>query len=167
MRLYQINYKKLVALLLPTVLRKSLIVVLLQCATTGVRMRHSDFTKERDKHLYRIRHTGQVCYLRAVLNDAFPDRTCDFQIEDSPSTSELVYAMSEIEFPYDQLRIPSEESDYTPVHVWSEDYILIETTPFVVGCPPEVFADTDSMNRVRYLVNRYKLLSKKAVYSSI
>ncbi len=165
MRLYQINYKKLVALLLPTVLRKSLIVVLLQCATTGVRMRHSDFTKERDKHLYRIRHTGQVCYLRAVLNDAFPDRTCDFQIEDSPSTSEWVYAMSEIEFPYDQLKVTSEESE-DRLQVWSEDYILIETTPFCVKCPPEVFSNVDYMNRVRHLVNMYKLLSKRAVYES-
>lgn len=60
-----------------------------------------------------------------------------------------------------------EEDNPNQVFVWSEDYILIETTPFLVKCPPEVFGNIDSMNVVRYLVNQYKLVSKKAVYSAI
>ncbi len=165
MRLYQIDYKKLVALLLPTMLRKPLILVLLQCATRGIGRKHSEFLSTRDDNLYRIGHTGQVCYLRAVLNDAFPERSCDFGIEDSDVTSEWVYALSEIEFPYDQLKVTSEESE-DRLQVWSEDYVLIETTPFCVKCPPEVFSNVDYMNRVRHLVNMYKLLSKRAVYES-
>lgn len=165
MRLYQIDYKKLVVLLLPTMVRKPIAIVMLQCATKGIRLKHSEFTSNRDDNLYRLKHTGQVCYLRAVLNDAFPFRSRNFEIEDISATSEWVYALSEIEFPYDQLKVTSEESE-DRLQVWSEDYVLIETTPFCVKCPPEVFSNVDYMNRVRHLVNMYKLLSKRAVYES-
>lgn len=164
MRLYQIDYKKLVALLLPTMLRKPLILVLLQCATRGIGRKHSEFLSTRDDNLYRIGHTGQVCYLRTVLNDAFPERSCDFAIEDSSATSEWVYAMDEEVHPNNQLQITAAEPF---VYLWSEDYVLLETTPFLVKCPPEVFTDSDGMDRVRHLVNNYKLLSKRAMYAAI
>ena len=166
MRLYQIDYKKLVALLLPTMLRKPLILVLLQCATRGIGRKHSEFLSTRDDNLYRIGHTGQVCYLRAVLNDAFPERSCDFGIEDSDVTSEFIYALSEVAFPYDQLIITA-ETETGMVEVWSESYILVETTPFLVECPTELYSNVDSMNKIRSLVNTYKLLSKKAVYGTL
>ena len=164
MKLYQIDYKKLVALLLPTMLRKPLILAILNSATVGVRSLHSAFASNRDDNMYRLRHTGQVCYLRAILNNAFESRSCDFTIEDGSVTSEWLYAMCELTYPNDQLYIYPEPSD---IEVWSEDYILIETTPFMVGVPPELYADVDAMDKVRYLVNKYKLLSKRAVYSAI
>lgn len=166
MQLYRINYKKLVVLLLPTMLRKSVIITLLQCATIAIRSKHTVFLSNRDSNLYRVQHTGQVCYLRAVLNDAFPVRSCDFEIEDSDVTSEFIYALSEVAFPYDQLIITT-ETEPNVLDVWGEGYILVETTPFLVECPPELYADTDSMNRIRNLVNAYKLLSKRAVYGSL
>jgi len=88
MRLFQIDYKKLVVLLLPTMVRKPIAIVMLQCATKGIRLKHSEFTSNRDDNLYRLKHTGQVCYLRAVLNDAFPFRSRNFEIEDISATSE-------------------------------------------------------------------------------
>lgn len=147
-------------------MRKPLIVVLLQIATIAIRLRHSDFLTNRSSNLYRLNHTGQVCYLRAVLNDAFTDRSCDFRIEDSSVVSEWVYARDEQQYTYDQLIIKGEGSE-DMVYVWSEDYILVETTPFSIGVPSEIYANKDYMNMVRNLVNEYKLLSKRASYYSI
>ncbi|HOI27093.1 MAG TPA: hypothetical protein PLN63_05295 [Paludibacteraceae bacterium] len=106
MNLYQIDYRKLVALLLPTMLRKPIIIIFLQCATLAVKLRHHDFLSNRDSNMYRLQHNGQVCHLRALLNEAFPTRSTDFIIEDSSVTSEFVYAMSEAYFPYDQMYVP-------------------------------------------------------------
>lgn len=166
MRQYLIDYKKWTALLLPTMLRKPLLMVLLQCATVRIRQKHSELLQKREDNLYRLHHTGQVCYLRAALNDAFAGRSCDFVIEDSEVTSEWIYVLSETEYPYDQLLIKS-ETETDGVTVWSEDYILIETTPFMVGVPPEIYASADEMDKVRHIVNGYKLLSKKAIYASL
>ncbi len=166
MNLFQIDHKKLVVLLLPTIMRKPLVILLLQCATVSVRAKHNEMLRIRDDNLYQVHHTGQVCHLRKVLNEAFPSRSTDFIIDDSNVTSEWIYALSEQDFPYDQLKVEDENSS-TQVEVWSEDYILVETTPFMVSCPPEIYSDGDSMNVVRHLVNTYKLVSKRAIYLSI
>lgn len=166
MRQFLINYKKLVVLLLPSMMRKPFIVVLLQIATIAIRLRHSDFLTNRSSNLYRLNHTGQVCYLRALLNDAFSTRSCDFTITDGNTVSEWRYALDEMQHPYDQLMV-MEEGSASMVELWNEEHILMETTPFTVSCPPEVFSDLDSMNRVKNIVNTYKLMAKRPEYISL
>lgn len=162
--IFDLDFRKFVQLLLPIRMRKDLLVQFLYSAVLPIRQLHSNFMNNREDNLYRLTHNGQVCYLRSALNDAFPYRSVDFEIEDNYVTSEWIYAKSEVAFPYDQLII---NEDPEGVVLWDERYVLIETTPFLVKCPPEIYVDQDSMNRVRHLINQYKILSKQATYASL
>ena len=69
--MFEIDLKKLVLQLLPTFYRQQLIFGVLRAALGGLQAVYDAFTKARVAHIYRLTHNGQVCYLRAVLNDAF------------------------------------------------------------------------------------------------
>lgn len=68
---YNVNFKRLALLLLPTFWRKPLFAALLYSLVSPLNMLYVRFKKFRQQSIYRITHNGQVCYLRAVLNDTF------------------------------------------------------------------------------------------------
>ena len=74
MSVYDVNIKRLALLLLPTALRKPLVAAFMQSVVQGCNVLYGDFMRWRDDKHYRLWHNGQVCHLRAVLNDTF-DRT--------------------------------------------------------------------------------------------
>lgn len=162
--IFDLDFRKFVQMLLPVRMRKYLLIQFIVSSILPIRQLHYRFMNNREDNLYRLTHNGQVCYLRSVLNDAFPYRSADFDIGDNYVTSEWIYAKSEAAFPYDQLIL---REDPDGVVLWDERYVLIETTPFMVKCPKEIYDDKDSMNRVRHLVNEYKILSKQATYVSL
>ena len=68
---YDIDMKRLAVLLLPTALRQPRLTALAQALVaplSGLLRRLTDYREAKD---YRLRHNGQVCHLRAVLNDRF------------------------------------------------------------------------------------------------
>ncbi len=69
--IFKIDYKRLVRLLLPTVLRNDVILAYLDSLVIPIKALHAEFSNNRSINLYKITHNGQVCYLRAVLNDTF------------------------------------------------------------------------------------------------
>lgn len=73
-RWQNIDFNKLVGLLLPTSLRKRKMLSWLGVLLTPLKRVHYDFLQKRNEKngdLYRLQHNGQVCYLRKVLNDNF------------------------------------------------------------------------------------------------
>lgn len=70
-RVYSIDYKRLIVLLLPTFLRRPVLFGLLKSLVLPVITLHREFEVNRAKGIYQANHTGQVCYLRGMLNDAF------------------------------------------------------------------------------------------------
>lgn len=70
-KVYDIDIKKLSVLLLPTFLRKAKIVAWLHSLVTPLVSLHYSFIQKRNTDLYKLRHNGQVCYLRSALNDRF------------------------------------------------------------------------------------------------
>lgn len=66
---YKVNYRRLVLLFLPTFLRKGLIVSIANACVTSISRMYASWVSFRDYNVYKIRHNGQVCYLRKVLND--------------------------------------------------------------------------------------------------
>lgn len=70
-RVFEIDFKKLIVLLLPTFLRKPVLFSLLKALIRPVVILYDDFKTQRTKNLYRANHNGQVCYLRKMLNDYF------------------------------------------------------------------------------------------------
>lgn len=68
---YKVDINKLVILLIPTFLRKPVFIAWLQALATPIATLHQQWYNRRLDNLYRLDHNGQVCFLRAALNDAF------------------------------------------------------------------------------------------------
>ena len=161
MKLFPINLHKLGVALLPVLMRSASMVEFYRILLKGFEAKQDGFFNKRTKTLYNLTHNGQVCKLRAVLNDAFPTRDKTFLIEDVIGTSgEWLYAKDEDEENrYEQLFIP-DEPDYKIVY---DEERMTKFADFVVKIPSSL-QSVDNMNLIRALVNAYKLTSKKAIY---
>ncbi|SDC52234.1 hypothetical protein [Williamwhitmania taraxaci] len=84
-KVYEVDFKRLVVLLLPTFLRKPLLYALLKAMARPVVSTHTAFMAARRQALYKANHTGQVCYLRGCLNDAFDAEQRRLYISDAES----------------------------------------------------------------------------------
>lgn len=87
MSLYELKIKRLALLLLPTAYRKPILAALAQNLVQGVNVLYGDFMRWRQDKQYRLSHNGQVCYLRAVLNDTFDPVERRILVEDQWSAS--------------------------------------------------------------------------------
>ena len=85
MSVYDIKIKRLALLLLPTALRKPLVAAFMQSAVQGCSVLHGEFMRWRDDKDYRLWHNGQVCHLRAVLNDTFDHTERRITVDDEDS----------------------------------------------------------------------------------
>ena len=160
MKLSVTNFPKLAALLLPTFMRSASVVELFKVLSFPFLHVQNAFFGNRAKNLYKLNHNGQVCHLRAVLNDAFNLTMLDkhFLIEDAEDTGVWEYAFPEAQI-YKQLVIKN-APNYTKIY--SEER-MTKFADFKVKIPFELTGD-DNMNVIRALVNQYKLISKKAIY---
>lgn len=68
---YDINVKRLALLLLPTFWRKPGFAALAYAAVSPLQWLHTQFVLWKRDAEYRVQKNGQVCHLRAVLNDMF------------------------------------------------------------------------------------------------
>mgnify|MGYP000252482231 FL=1 len=77
-------------LLLPTFYRKPLIAAFAQSMVQGVNIVYGNFMRWRQDKQYRLSHNGQVCYLRAVLNDQFDPIERRITITDGTANMDLL-----------------------------------------------------------------------------
>lgn len=68
---YKVDYNKLVVLLLPTFLRKPILVGYLRALILPLDQLYYKWYNWRIDNLYKLDHTSQICYLRGSLNDKF------------------------------------------------------------------------------------------------
>ena len=90
--IYNINFSRLLINMLPTFLRQPVIYGILYAAGKVLGLTYKDFTTARKEHNYKLTHNGQVCYLRAALNDAFGG---GFDILEVERRGEWLYAITE------------------------------------------------------------------------
>ena|ERR1035437_386363 len=159
MKLSAINFSKLAAMLLPTFMRSASVVELFRILVLPFSFVQGLFFAYRAKNLYNLNHNGQVCHLRAVLNDAFPIRIQSFQIEDTLGDSGVWLFARDEDLIYQQLVIP----DQPECILLYDEETMTKFADFVVKIPSEL-ESFDNMNMIRALVNTYKLISKKAIY---
>ena len=179
--IYQVNFDKWILSVLPSFLRRSLIFAILRamCAPvtankTGIYPR---FLSARDEHLYRLAHNGQVCYLRAALNDAFGYKdkpSGGFTIEDyTENVGEWQYAkhdgMNEQLYPVDESLNPNlpagETADPAMPILYGEEILNQEQYHFIVGVPSAIYET--NLDKVKAIVEKYRLLSKVPIYTPI
>lgn len=154
-RIYEIAYKKLVLMLLPTMMRKPLLVSMANAMVSPVVSLYRQFMQYHEEVNYRLYHNGQICYLRAVLNDAFDPTRRGITVTDGDvsGTAVFVYQRTENKFKIVKRR--------------GEGIILISrrgfsgTTgfDFMVNVPQDLKGLDES--RFKAITNSYKLASKR------
>lgn len=88
---YDVNFKRLALLLLPTFARRPLLAALAYAMVAPLNWLHTKFVLFQRTTDYRLTHNGQVCRLRAVLNDTFDPIERRITItEDAGGTGPLV-----------------------------------------------------------------------------
>ena len=160
---FSIDYNRLVVLLLPTFLRRPVLFGLLRAAVSPLNSLYNRFCTAREEHNYRLAHNGQVCYLRACLNDRFKSRMGTFDIITVERVGEWLFAVTET-----GERVPvvisednTDEAENVPI-VYNELTLNSEQNEFRVSVPADIY--DSSLEEVKALVNQYKLISKRAIY---
>ena len=93
----QIDYRKLVILLLPTFLRQPVLMAWLRAMAFPLQSLHDRHQAARTQRLYELRHTSQICYIKDALNNEFgiTDYANGFEIEDINAPGDWVWIYDE------------------------------------------------------------------------
>lgn len=164
--IFRVEFDKWVLSLLPTLLRKKVMYALCRAAVAPIRSLYEQFVAKREAHNYALHHNGQVCYLRAALNDAFGLKS-GFEIVDyDDGRGEWLFAKSEDL--NDQLYAVDEQlkDEGYPVPILYDEVRLNQPrNTFIVQVPAAVYST--SLDKVKGIVERYRPLSKTAIYTMI
>lgn len=162
-----IHYTKLIAQLLPTFLRRPLLLALLNVAARPLQQLHDRHQQARENRLYSLAHTGQTCHIKDALNRYFgignyaatPDYNSGFEIEDINALGDWIMVYDETEAFSDRHTI-LEDENYTMLY--DETAILAQTDTFIVYVPKSV--DYEQYQYViQQLVDQYRLAGRTAV----
>lgn len=156
--MFEIDFKRLIALLLPTVLRRPLIFGLLRAGVEAVERVNAEFKSVRAGHIFRLTHNGQVCYLRGALNERFGP---GFRIYDKRKEGKWLYAVTE-----EGEGIPvavTEDGKGVPV-LYSESLLNETQNDFEVWVPARYW---ERLEEIKAMVDSYKLVTKRAHYRKI
>ena len=70
-QMFNIDFKKLAVLLIPTFLREPKHIAFVECFINPITEIQREFLDLRAKDIYKLNHTPQVCSLERMLNDHF------------------------------------------------------------------------------------------------
>lgn len=154
---YDVNFKRLALLLLPTFLRRPLLAAFAYAFVSPLQYLHTRFILWKRESDYRLEHNGQVCYLRALLNDKFDP------IERRITITETVENVGFINMHKREedsaVLVPCRESGQILI-LNRRGYGGASGYDFWVNLPLVLYDKVDIM-QVRAVVNTYKLASKR------
>lgn len=157
MSVYELKIKRLALLLLPTAWRKPLIAALMQCAVQGQNVLHGDFMRWREEKDYRLWHNGQVCHLRAVLNDTFDQIERRITVDDDAESAQgLRLFMRSMDR---QTLVPA-RSTGRAIIINRRGYGGVSGFDFWVSIPLALMGKIDE-TRLAAIVDTYKLAGKR------
>lgn len=154
---YDVNFRRLALLILPTFWRKPLLTAVAYASVSPITILHSGFLKFRKEKEYGLTHNGQVCYLRAVLNDNFDPAARRITITDAAASGTgvmLAYARDTGR----ALFLPPR--DGYPLLLNRRGYGGVSGYDFIVNIPYVLEGEIDTA-RLKAVVNTYKLASKR------
>ncbi|SFW12936.1 hypothetical protein [Chitinophaga sancti] len=149
-KIFDIDYHRLIRLLMPPRLRKVLHLSWLQAITYPVNLLYQQFRRNRDANLYRLSITPQVVYMEKLLNDRYDLADRGIRIVDAVS-NEVTLIYQEEESKPKFLYLESEEH---PLYLFTEAEIGNEPVDFYVLVPKAVSFNDDEMAA---LIDTYKL----------
>lgn len=146
---YKIDWNKLVILLLPTFLRKASLVGYLQALVSPISTLHYNWMRKREADWYKLNHTGQVCYLRKVLNDALD------------VSYRRIYIGEGNSFPrkYIYTRAENKPVFLGKMFIYRNQEYTNTGADFVVFVPEEII--NTKIHELKSLIEYYKLASKR------
>lgn len=148
--IYNVDFDKLVTMLLPTFKRKSKIIKFLKSLTKPIIELQQIFTRFRLDTLYKINHNGQVVYLQKVLNDRFDKTARRIYITDG-LFNDPTYV-----FPYQD-----DKDVYLNIqYIFNGLELAFKDVDFVVVLPSDINLSVEEDIRMKSLINYYKLASK-------
>lgn len=153
--MFEIDFKRWIALLLPTMLRRPLIFGRLRAAVGAVERLYAEFCEMRTGHVFRLTHNGQVCYLRGALNYKFGG---GIRIGAVKQEGEWLYAVTESG---EQIPLAASEADKGVPVLYSEQLLNMAQNDFVVFVPSRAW---DRLAEIEAMVSKYKLITKRAHY---
>ncbi len=160
--MFNIDYKRLLVLLLPTFLRKPFVFGLLRAAIVPLETLHKRFSTNRQANNYRLSHNGQVCYLQAALNDNFKSGNGGkITLITVERVGEWLYAITESG---ERILLAGDESTEEIPVAYNELMLNTSQNDFVVSIPSDLY-DT-RLEEIKATVDKYKLISKCAIYMS-
>ena len=155
----RIDYRKLVILLLPTFLRRPVLLAWLRAMVYPLQQLHDRHQAARTQRLYELRHTSQICFIKDALNNEFgiTDYATGFEIEDINALGNWIWVYDEnVErFDDEQHRLFDE-----PTWIHDTSSILPPTSAFTVLVPKHIEIDETNDARIRSVVNKYRLTSR-------
>ena len=161
--MFDIDYNRLIAIMLPSSLRKPLVFGLLRAAVAALQTLYEEFCEARDEHNFRLTHNGQVCYLQAALNAKFKSSYGTILILSAIRDGEWLYAIAEDGTGITKAISESNDDDEQDVPlVYSELALNSAQNEFIVSVPSDLY-DT-MLDSIKAFVDQYKLVSKRASY---
>lgn len=154
---YEVNFKRFALLLLPTFWRKPILGAINYAMVSPLNYLHTRFVLFQRESYYRLTHNGQVCYLRAVLNDTFdPIERRITVTEDADSMGILMLRNREEE---KAVLLPARETGRAII-VNRRGFDGINGFDFWVNIPAALYETVD-VTRLKAIVGTYKLASKR------
>lgn len=155
---FNVNIKRLALLVLPTWLRRPLVGALIYAGVAPLGRLAQELRKYRSTIRYRLRHNGQVCKLRGVLNDEFDPDLRRITVEDRDSgtmiEASIIYRREVARW----AMVPRRGSGAVIIH--REGFSGTSGYDFWVNVPDEL-RTAGIETRMRAIINTYKLASKR------
>jgi hypothetical protein len=156
---FELDYDRLVRLLLPVRLRRTVMVAWLQCLVAPLRHIYQLFTAHRSANLYTLGHNSQVVYLTAALNDTFDSALRRIYLTERLPTDPLyLYRRAENNPLWIGRNVEAGSTTY-PIPQWLYNRTEVATSSmnFLIMAPAGLVYDLD---RLRALTDKYRLPSK-------
>jgi hypothetical protein len=151
---FDVDFPKLVRLLVPPRLRKVKHIAWLQSLANPVNYLYQQFRRNRDANLYRLYITPQVVYMEKLLNDRYDISGRRIRVKDAlVFEPEYIFQEQELKPVY----IYKEEEN-KPVYLFTDDEIGSDSVDFFVLMPSDLSYNEDEMTA---LINNYKLAGKR------
>ena len=155
----RIDYRKLVILLLPTFLRRPVLMAWLRAMVYPLQQLHDRHQAARTQRLYELRHTSQICFIKDALNNEFgiTDYATGFEIEDINALGNWIWVYDEnVERFDDEQHMLFDE----PTWIHDTSSILPPTSAFTVLVPKHIEIDETNDARSRSVDKKYRLTSR-------
>lgn len=160
MRIYDVDFDRWVAIMLPTMFRRRRLYALCRAMCAPVQWLYRKFLASRKVHLYKLRYNGQVCHLRAALNEAF-GISSGFEITDADGD------LGEWIFVFDEAidtRLYAFDAEKAGEGTVVYDSNLLKTpySRFAVRVPGALY--DERLEEIKAIVDRFRLPAKTPIY---